>query len=295
MKVIIYHRARIAFTLVELLVCVAIIGVLVALLLPAVQAAREASRRAGCANNLRQLGIALHNFEETSLSQQIVLNEAPTTFSIGATIYDGSANQAVATSTIKALICPSDPALGTVAGSSYGITNYVANVGSGTVDFGNLKTADGVFFTASRIKFKDITDGTAQTAAFSERSLGPGRLGDAAVSSDPGHLMLELTTGVDPNTSTCAAASGDTFTERGAKWILGNYGNTLYDHYYVPNETSWDCMNIQQQKAFLAARSNHPSGVQLAFCDGSTRFFQSDVDLNTWRAISTRKNDDFPH
>jgi prepilin-type N-terminal cleavage/methylation domain-containing protein/prepilin-type processing-associated H-X9-DG protein len=316
--------SRPAFTLVELLVCIAIIGMLVMLLLPAIQAAREASRRAACVNNLRQLGIALHNYEsahkhfpsgrgdplpsvfstfayllpyveESALKDRIVFKQPPTTFTVGTTLYDGTVNEPAATSKVPLLICPSDVASGNIAGSIYGPTNYAANAGSGTVDLGNIKAADGVFYTGSAVRFKDIVDGTSQTTAFSERLLGSGGTTNSPVPADPPHYILQLAAGSDPTPANCAAASGDTFTERGSKWILGNYGNTLYDHYYTPNSAGWDCMNIQQQKALLSARSSHPGGVNVQYCDGSVEFVRDDIALELWRAVSTRSGHELVH
>jgi prepilin-type N-terminal cleavage/methylation domain-containing protein/prepilin-type processing-associated H-X9-DG protein len=309
--------ARPAFTLVELLVCIAIIGMLVMLLLPAIQAAREASRRAACVNNLRQLGIALHSYEaaykhfpsgrgdplpavfstfayllpyveQSTLRDRIAFKQPPTTFTVGAILYDGTINEPAAISKVPLLICPSDVANGTIAGSAYGPTNYAANSGSGTIDFGNIKVADGIFYTGSAIGFKDIVDGSSQTAAFSERLLGSGGITNSAVPTDPRHFMLQLAAGSDPTPANCAAAVGDTFAERGSKWILGNYGNTLYNHYYAPNPAGWDCMNIQQQKALLSARSSHPGGVNVQYCDGSIEFVRDDIAVELWRATSTR-------
>jgi prepilin-type N-terminal cleavage/methylation domain-containing protein len=315
------NQVQFGFTLVELLICIAIIGILVALLLPAIQAAREAARRASCVNNLKQLGLALHHYEasqkhfppgrgdplpgifstfayllpymeEQSLQSRIALDQPPTTFNVGSTIYDGTINESAATASLHVLICPSDPANGKIADSIFGTTNYAANAGSGMVDMGNLKGADGVFFTGSHVSFKDIVDGTSHTAAIAERMLGSGGVTSTTASTDPSRYMLELTTGSDPTTSNCGFGTGDTFTERGAKWILGNYGNTLYDHYYGPNATDPDCMNVQQQKALLAARSHHPDGVNALHCDGSTDFVTNEIDLQIWRAAATRRGND---
>jgi prepilin-type N-terminal cleavage/methylation domain-containing protein/prepilin-type processing-associated H-X9-DG protein len=207
------NTKRKGFTLIELLVVIAIIAILIGLLLPAVQKVREAAARMKCQNNLKQLGLAMHNFESARGHLPGIGNETttvgvPTAFSMHAHIlpYVEQENlrnlvrldipltigvmgqqvinppQAAAAATVvKMFLCPSDsqPPTYTLTNSigswtSAG-TNYVGNGGTATGTFyDNGYPTDGLFWYASRVRLLEITDGTSNTLLMSECLRGTG-------------------------------------------------------------------------------------------------------------------------
>ena len=309
------------FTVIELLVTITVIGILVALIMPAVQAAREASRKTTCRNNLRQIGLAMHShhdvyscfpagrgapfpfvfsaharllpfIERSTIRDNIDLSAPPTTFTLtSGAILDGSANQAAAFSVVSLFSCPSN-ASGRVSGSQFGATNYVAATGSGLKNHGSLRKADGVFFSATGTRFRDVIDGTSQTVAFSERTLGPGK-GSVPHHSSTDRFMWEINSRAPTTRAACnSRVNGSWYPVRGEKWIIGNYGNSLYNHYYTPNAADPDCMNITQQMGLATARSDHNGGVMTLHCDGSVRFCDDSIDRSVWRELATRNTAD---
>ncbi len=212
---------------------IAIVGVLVALLLPAIQSARESSRRSNCTNNLRQFGVALQNFhdshrkfpagrgspppkifsalafllpyvEEQALEGMIDFTQAPVFVVVAGIPYSGDANKFAATTPLPLLLCPSDIVHERVPGSDFAATNYAACAGSGVPDSGTISPGDGVFFYGSEISFRHITDGSSHTVAFGERTLGPG---DTMLSPSPGlqsDFILEVNNGITIDATNCA-------------------------------------------------------------------------------------------
>jgi prepilin-type N-terminal cleavage/methylation domain-containing protein/prepilin-type processing-associated H-X9-DG protein len=311
------RRHRCGFTMIELLVVIAIIGVLIGLLLPVVQRVRESAARTSCTNNLRQIGIALHSyelhkkvlpqardkwplvhspqarllpyFEQENLQKLIDFTQPPLDFAKTGTNPNDNASPTCASKyPVELFLCPVETFV-RVPGSDYGATNYVANVGSGTVSYGHINFWDGVF-GQSPVRMVAIYDGLSNTAAFCETMVGDGQSPPDTAAINPRRTRLIIPGGADTTPAACAAAGGGNVWsgQRSAKWINGHYGDALYNHYYQPNSTTWDCGNGSNNKALTAARSAHPGGVNLLLMDGSVQFVRNSIALDPWRALSTR-------
>jgi prepilin-type N-terminal cleavage/methylation domain-containing protein/prepilin-type processing-associated H-X9-DG protein len=315
---------RRAFTLIELLVVIAIIAVLIGLLLPAVQKVREAAARAKCMNNLKQIGLAVHNFENsngylppsgswaTALSPPSFNGESYSLFARilpyieQAGLYQlvdlnaiATSQPAVTSQRIAIYVCPSDPndKLRPGAPPRYPST-YGANTGSwftensNTAQFGN-----GVFPGVSYprqlgIRLTDITDGTSSTIgvadakAYTSYLLKPGPF-PAIPPATPADL---ISLGGTLNT-----AAGHT------SWAEGFVFQTNLTFVFPPNtavpyvnpadgqtyDVDWAGGTINEYAA-LTARSYHPGGVNALFMDGSVRFVANSIPQATWRALGTR-------
>lgn len=306
------NAKRSGFTLVELLVVIAIIGVLVALLLPAVQAAREAARRMSCSNNLKQFVVAAHNYHDTYLTFPAGRNHR--TLSTHAALlpfyeqvntaslidYNVSVNHAnnanLRATKIGFFNCPSDPQTNVPTGMAG--TSYRANQGSGVLwglpptnpansNFG-MPEPNGVFYQNKYLNMSALTDGTSQTAAFSEHQKGDFNNGVSSKAdtfrpgTHPANADEALT---QCNAIDITNLSYQGVSDVGAPWAEGYHSTTIYFHVMPPNGRS--CM-FPPGRIGTSASSQHPGGVMMALCDGSVRFVSQTINLQTWRDIGQR-------
>jgi prepilin-type N-terminal cleavage/methylation domain-containing protein/prepilin-type processing-associated H-X9-DG protein len=301
------------FTLVELLVVIAIIGTLVALLLPAVQAAREAARRATCQNTMKQLGLALQNYESskktfpkgvvgwTGVTWDPVKPRRPFVVNLldyieqsaKSALYDDKLawtlqlNQPVLFSQIESWVCPSDEAVICARNDFKG--NYGANWGPRTYwyDPNDLNAPPkGTFGVDYGAKLSDITDGTSNTLALMEIVQAPhGPNGADGSPDNRGRIWNDdagagvVSTILTPNST--------------APDILPNgIGSASGPLCHNNPEQGLPCSagGATKNQSHITSRSRHPGGVHVAMCDGSTHFVNDDIELEVWRAISTIDN-----
>jgi prepilin-type N-terminal cleavage/methylation domain-containing protein/prepilin-type processing-associated H-X9-DG protein len=316
-----FPKGPYGFTLVELLVVIAIIGILIALLLPAVQSAREAARRAQCLNHLKQLGLALHNYYDTHNAfpaliggpSESGMNGATTprfsgfigmlpfleqlpmyeTISKSPTYVWNAGFQPWKTQT-PTLLCPSDIDTKDVVHDDgvtvWGHNNYAFCTGdsyrylhwdTSTWAYPKKAPVRGLFGPHSYTRIAEITDGTSNTIAMGEIAKPPA--GNAF-----GRNSFNNTT----NPVNCRAdyANGKYLNESallarnrslGTRWCDGRAGYTGCNAILPPNGP---VCNGQTTLGVLTMGSRHPGGVNVAMADGSVRFVSETIDTGNLSA-----------
>lgn len=300
------HPRKRAFTLVELLVVIAIIGILVALLLPAVQAAREAGRRSSCSNNLKQLGLAIHNYHDTLKSFPVGNStggasgpDMNRSWIVGAlpyfeqsTIYNamnlaldglenttagptGKTNLQLIQQPLPTVLCPSDAdstqvinRADSAASIPLALTNYAGVVG-------DHRNGSGTGFDFGGGQFYDYGNG-ADTAGRCRGSFS--RAG----------YSTKLSAITDGTSNTIIVGEVIPVWCLWQDWGHQNFATTAFPINHRNSEFQSGALGAGDANNGITFRSRHPGGAQFVLGDASARFIAQTIDFTVYRALASR-------
>ncbi len=302
------HHLKSAFTLVELLVVITIIGILISLLLPAVQAAREAARRSQCANNLKQIGLAVLNYENANgtlpagayvaspdwvdwslargsilirllpyIEQQAVFDQYNFAAPTDSQTLKGSTTL-IATTVMPAYVCPSDNYPAIITDSNRAKHNYAASSGP-TAHGDNASCSCSMYSTWNDYALKACYDSGSNAGVFGRNSVN--------------NPLASIRDGLS-NTIFFGEVRPECSCHQRGGWAASNNGQGLTSTLVPINYNSCDdsssdgCHKSYNYNSELGFKSSHPGGAMFAFGDGSVHFLSEGIDYQNYQYLGAK-------